>query len=64
MDSIPLYEIYDIDNVKFVKHQNHKNVSTDIRFEGGHVALSAFCDSLYYNRIDYDYFYWGYFNLR
>lgn len=31
-----------------------ERVSSDIQFKGGYEALAAYCDSLYYNREDYN----------
>ena len=61
IDSIPIYINFDsykftTDSIYYIKaNRNLVKLICDIDFLGGIVKLNAFCDSLYYNRTDYNY---------
>jgi len=55
LDSIPVFGIYDLDNANIINYYIQTKVSPNIQFEGGYDSLSSFCDSLYFNREDYNY---------
>jgi hypothetical protein len=57
VDTMPVFSIYSHDNkVNFDYYFVSKDsVSIDIQYDGGYKSLSAYCDSLYFCREDYDY---------
>lgn len=57
VDSFPTLQIDSCNDKEIVSYYItvKENVSKDIQFKGGYKSLSAFCDSLYYNREDYNY---------
>jgi len=57
VDSFPVFRFDTLDNKEVIKYYLIKEelVSVNIQFAGGYDALTNFCDSLYYNRKDYNY---------
>jgi hypothetical protein len=57
VDNFPVLRFDSINNSLIVNYYiiTKKKVSNNIQFIGGYDALSTFCDSLYYNREDYNY---------
>ena len=56
VDSLPIFRLDSIDNELIVNYYIlvKEKVSRDIQFIGGYESLSIFCDSLYFNRKDYN----------
>jgi len=59
VDSIPALNTYprsgQPDSIVYIKYDGKRiRVNFDIKFVGGWESLNAFCDSLYYNRKDYN----------
>jgi hypothetical protein len=65
MDSLPVFNIIHIDTLKKEISVNYFFISKEgkilgdtagaVQYTGGYEALSSYCDSLYFNREDYDY---------
>ncbi len=54
-DSIPVLGISDPKDAASVRYFIQTKVSFNVQFKGGYDSLSAFCDSMYHTRKDYDY---------
>ena len=56
VDSLPVFLIDTINEkyVYFTKNGGEINVSMNFQYIGGYQSLSKYCDSIYFNRPDYD----------